>query len=192
MSDSTQNQARLYVFSGSDAGPWRIDGVQAVIGESWPAAERLAITFDETESAVWTLRGIASDHRYMRRDERTRLSARQEELGRPAATLAALIPIRKTAAWWALAPDERREIFEEQSRHISIGFNYLPAVARKLYHCRDLSENEPFDFLTWFEFAPESEAAFQRMLSELRASREWNYVEREIEIRLRRDARELS
>src|SRR2546428_7160638 len=30
--------------------------------------------------------------------------------------------------------------------------SYLPAIARRLYHCRDLGE--PFDFLTWFEYAP--------------------------------------
>lgn len=33
------------------------------------------------------------------------------------------------AAWWALAQDERRAIFGEQSRHIGIGLKYLPAVA---------------------------------------------------------------
>ena len=76
---------------------------------------------------------------------------KQEMLLRPQATRAALIPIRKTAAWWDLAQDERRAIFEEQSRHIGIGMEYLPAVARRLHHSRELGE--PFDFLTWFEYA---------------------------------------
>jgi hypothetical protein len=26
-------------------------------------------------------------------------------------------------------------------------------VARRLHHCRDLGESEPFDFLTWFEYS---------------------------------------
>lgn len=95
---------------------------------------------------------------------------------------AALIPIRKTADWWALAQDERRAIFEEQSHHTAIGMDYLPAIARKLYHARDLGE--PFDFLTWFEFAPEHEAAFEALVARLRATREWTYVDREIDIRL--------
>jgi len=69
------------------------------------------------------------------------------------ATRAALIPIRKSEAWWALAQDERRAIFEEQSKHIAIGMEYLPPVARRLHHCRELGE--AFDFLTWFEYAPE-------------------------------------
>lgn len=84
--------------------------------------------------------------------------------------------------WWELPQDERRAIFEEESHHTEIGLDYLPAVARRLHHCRDLGE--PFDFLTWFEFAPEHSAAFDELLMRLRASKEWAYVEREVEIRL--------
>ena len=60
---------------------------------------------------------------------------------------------------------------------------YLPAIARRLHHCRDLSEAEPFDFLTWFEFAKKETAAFDELLSRLRATEEWKYVEREVEVR---------
>ena len=84
---------------------------------------------------------------------------------------------------WELTQDERRSVFE-QSKHVQIGLQYLPAVARKLHHCRDLSENEPFDFLNWFEYAPIHEVEFNRLLSELRASEEWKYVDREVDIRL--------
>ena len=93
-----------------------------------------------------------------------------------------LIPIRKSAAWWALAQDERRAVFEERSGHNAIGMDYLPAVARKLYHSRDLGE--PFDFLTWFEFAESDTAAFDDLLARLRATEEWRYVEAESEVRL--------
>ena len=78
--------------------------------------------------------------------------ARQESLSRVESTRAALIPITKSEAWWELAQDERRQIFEESSRHVATGLEYVPAVARRLHHGRDLGE--PFDFLTWFEFAP--------------------------------------
>ncbi len=111
---------------------------------------------------------------------------RQEGLGRPQARLAALIPIRKSAAWWELAQDERRAIFEEQSHHTGIGLRYLPGVARQLYHARDLGE--AFDFLTWFEFAPEHAQAFDDLLAALRSTVEWSFVEREVEIRLEREA----
>jgi hypothetical protein len=60
---------------------------------------------------------------------------------------------------------------------------YLPAVARRLHHSRELGE--PFDFLTWFEYAPEHEAQFDAMLARLRATVEWRYVDREVELRLR-------
>jgi hypothetical protein len=39
---------------------------------------------------------------------------------------------------------------------------YLPAVARRLSHSRELGE--PFDFLTWFEYAPEHAAHFEELL----------------------------
>lgn len=124
--------------------------------------------------------------RYTERAEADSLAARQQGLARPQALHAALIPIRKNAAWWALAQDERRAILETESRHIAIGMDYLPAIARRLHHSRELGE--PFDFLTWFEYAPEHEAAFDDMLARLRAQREWHFVEREVEIRLVRDA----
>ena len=73
--------------------------------------------------------------------------------------MAALIPIRKTAAWWNLTQEERRNIFEEKSHHIAEGIRYLPSVARQLYHSRDIGE--PFDFLTWFEYAPQHSEAFE-------------------------------
>ena len=68
--------------------------------------------------------------------------------------------------------------------YTALGLQYLPAVARQLYHCRDLGE--PFDFLTWFEYAPEHAAAFEELVAALRATAEWTYVEREVDIRLER------
>jgi hypothetical protein len=64
------------------------------------------------------------------------------------------------------------------------GLEYLPAVARRLHHGRDLGE--PFDFLTWFEFAPEHTAAFDELVRRLRETEEWIFVEREIDLRLAR------
>ena len=135
-------------------------------------------------AAAWALRGTTSNERYVTRAEKEALRAAQPPLGRPDSTRAALIPVRKSAAWWDLAQDERRRILEERSRHVSIGLRYLPAVARRLYHCRDLGE--PFDFLTWFEFAPEHEPAFDELVALLRSREEWRYVEREVDVRLSR------
>ncbi len=129
------------------------------------------------------LRGTTSNDGYVTRREHDELLARQEPLGRPHATRAALIPVRKSASWWELSQDERRAIFEERSRHIATGLEYLPAVARRLHHCREVP-GEPFDFLTWFEYAPEHIDAFEALVWRLRSTEEWTYVEREIDIRL--------
>ena len=83
-----------------------------------------------------------------------------------------------------MAQDERRAIFEERSRHIAIGLDYLPGVARRLHHSRELGE--PFDFLTWFEYAPEHSDAFEEMVHRLRQTEEWKYVDREVDVRLSR------
>lgn len=77
-------------------------------------------------------------------------------------------------------------MFGAQSRHTEIGLCYLPAIARRLHHCRDLGEDQPFDFVTWFEFAPAHASAFDDLLAALRASPEWAFVDREVDIRLRR------
>lgn len=135
--------------------------------------------------ARWSLRGAASYERYVTRPEHQELAQKSPPLGRPEARCAALIPIRKSDAWWALSQDERRAIFEEQTHHIHTGITYLPAIARQLYHSRDLGE--PFDFLTWFEFSPQDAPRFEELLQTLRGSAEWTYVIREVDIRVERD-----
>ena len=118
--------ARLFTFVGGNVGPWRVARVDCVTGEPLLAAERLSLTAGAVpvlpHGAAWVLRGITSNERYVVRDEKVALLSKQESLGRAAFTWAALIPIRKTAAWWALAQDERRKVFEAQSEHIATGF----------------------------------------------------------------------
>lgn len=178
----------LVTFSAGIAGPWRIDSINPVAGDSLPPATHLSIHEKDgtTAAASWTLRGATSNTRYANRAEVVALQTTQESLGRLSATRGALIPIRKTEAWWTLAQDERRAIFEERSRHIGIGLEYLPAVSRRLHHSRELGE--PFDFLTWFEYAPEHAGDFEDMVARLRETEEWRYVDREVDIRLTRTA----
>jgi hypothetical protein len=174
-------------FSAGSVGQWLIREIRPVTGASLPPAERLLIADEAApDGTVWCLRGIRSNSRYTTAEEKFLLEERQEGLGRSESTLAVMIPIKKSEAWWQLSQDERREIFEEQSQHTSVGLRYLPAIARRLYHCRDLSGDEPFDFLTWFEFSPAHEKDFDDLLVHLRASREWEFVEREVDIRLQR------
>lgn len=180
--------APLFVtFSAGSTGPWRIERISAVVGESLASAPRLMIAkapafVGRASNNVWALRGATGNTRYTTKAEVAALTMKQEGLGRAAATCAALIPIRKSEAWWALAQDERRAIFEDTSRHIAIGLDYLPGVARRLHHARELGE--PFDFLTWFEYAPDQADAFEDLVARLRATEEWAYVEREVDVRL--------
>jgi hypothetical protein len=187
----TDMNARLFTFVGGEIGPWRVVDIKPVMGEALADVKRLNVVNGavpvEPGATKWLLRGVTSNERYVTRPEKNQLVAKQPVLGRPEATCAALIPIRKTVSWWSLAQDERRRIFEESSNHVKTGLKYLPTVARRLHHCRDLGEDEPFDFLTWFDYAPSDSAAFDEMVAELRASEEWMYVEREIDIRVVRD-----
>lgn len=173
-------------FVAGATGPWRVDAVKAISGESLASAPRLDVREGITTpgDGAWSLRAVSGHVRYVERTEKVLLDPASPGLGRPEATRGALIPIRKSDAWWTLPQDERRAIFEARSRHIAGSMAYLPRIARRLYHARELGE--PFDFLTWFEFAPEHEAAFDELLTFLRSREEWQFVEREVELRLSR------
>jgi Chlorite dismutase len=177
-------------FRGGQSGAWRVTLNSAVKGEALAAVPALAITQSASialpilpSSTSWRLVGVTSHLRYVEKAEQEQLAEKQAPLGRKEATFAALIPIKKSAAWWELNQDERREILEAKSHHISGTLKYLPQVARQLYHCRDLSE--PFDFITWFEYAPEHAAMFEELVAMLRTTEEWTFVEREVDVRLR-------
>lgn len=175
---------RLFTFVAAVRGSWAITQNTAVRGEGLPVAAALDVLAGVPSAAdhIWALRGVVSNERYVTRAEKTALAAIQEPIGRSHAARAALIPIKKSAAWWALSQDERRAIFEERSAHIAIGLQYLPAVARRLHHCRDLGE--PFDFLTWFDYRAEDEGRFDELVARLRETEEWKYVEREVDVRV--------
>src|SRR5262245_10580081 len=177
------------VFVGGSSGRWSIERLETVAGSSLALAPRLEViegpgAARPAGDAVWLLRGVTSNERYVTGDEHRELAARQEPLGRAGAARSALIPVRKSEACWGLAQGGRGRVFDESSHHIATGLEYLPAVARRLHHGRDLGE--PFDFLTWFEFAPEHAAAFEELVLRLRETEEWTYVEREIDLRLAR------
>ncbi len=183
-------QTPIFVtFAGGDEGRWRVERMETVTGQALPLVSRLAVLeggdTPGPDKAAWFLRGKTSDERYVKRAEHEMLASRQSPLGRPGATSAALIPIRKSHDWWQLPRDKRREIFEEQSHHIATGSEYLPAIARRLLHSKDLGG--PFDFLTWFEYSSTDAGAFEQLVRRLRKTPEWVYVDREVDIRLRLD-----
>lgn len=169
-------------FIGGPNGAWKIERVVVVIGDGLPPAERLDRQAGLITPTVyaWTFQGVSGHARYVERRERGMLDAASPPLDRPDARKGVFIPMCKSPQWWAMTQEERRAIFEERSHHIADSMKYLPAIARGLYHSRDLGG--PFDFLTWFEFAPGHAGAFEDLLHALRASEEWRYVDREIEV----------
>ena len=180
------------VFRGGQSGAWRVTRVAPVKGAGLARTPALSVVHSLSIAlpilpsiTSWRVAGVASHVRYVERAEKDQLVAVQAGLGRPEATSAALIPIKKSAAWWELTQEERRQIFEDKSHHIAASLKYLPAIARQLYHSRDIGE--PFDFLTWFEYEPAHAEAFEELVGMLRATEEWNYVEREVDIRVERE-----
>ncbi|HKO49811.1 MAG TPA: chlorite dismutase family protein [Polyangiaceae bacterium] len=174
-------------FVGAETGSYRVLSMSAVVGAQLaPVAavtsHPLHLAASAAPGAAWVLRGTNSAVRYVERTEAEALGPVQPALGRPDCALAALIPIRKSDAWWNLPQDARREIFEARSNHIASCLKYLPAIARRLHHGRELGE--PFDFLTWFEYAAEHAELFEELVQLLRASEEWKYVDWEVDIRL--------
>ncbi len=183
----TEVNSRLWVFSGAPRGEFSIESIRPVVGATLPDAPFLRVSQARPDvGTIFSLAGVVSNERYTTRPEKQALVAHQEAIGRSAASVGALIPIKKSQAWWDLTQDERRSIFEERSQHIKLGMNALPEVARRLHHCRDLPGPEPFDFLTWFDFREEDTPKFDDLLGQLRDSEEWQYVEREVDIRVRR------
>ena len=104
--------------------------------------------------------------------------------------VAVLIPICKSAAWWALAQEERQAHFSpgRHPGHTALGRPFADRIYRRLYHARYLPGSS-WDFLTYFEFPGSERQAFQELLALLRdpaQNPEWAFVERELEIRLRK------
>lgn len=173
-----------HFYGKPDSGCWQVLTQNVICGEGINEMPFVATSYRvPIYPPGWWFSGVSSHLRYTTGEERVRLNRRPGVLGRPSATYAALIPIRKNEAWWALAQDERRAIYA-QSQHLEIGLDYLPEIARQLFHCRDAGE--PFDFLTWFEFPPKAADRFDELVARLRATEEWQYVDREIDIRLMR------
>jgi hypothetical protein len=179
-------------FRGGQSGGWKVTLLAAVKGQPLASVPALSVVQSAAialpllpSQTSWRLAGVASHLRYVERAEKVLLEAAQAGLGRVDAGCAALIPIKKSSAWWELTQEERRQIFEDKSNHIASSLKYQPAIARQLYHCRDLGE--PFDFVTWFEYAPEHAGLFEDLVGMLRATEEWSYVEREVDVRLVRE-----
>lgn len=160
-----------FSFIGGDRGSWEVVSVERVVGEilePTPYFEvrneylmRLPVDFR------WMLRGVASGNGYA--------------CG-TGATCAAFIPVKKNREWWEMPHEERLCISGARHGATHDRSADFPRIAKQFHHSRDLGE--PFDFLTWFEYAPSDSGALEDFLSLLRSTEEWKYVEREVDVRL--------
>ena len=78
-----------------------------------------------------SLRGSTGHVRYVEGREKTALAAATPALGRAEATFAALIPIRKSDAWWELPQDERRAQPEPREQLEALVVEVARAPARR-------------------------------------------------------------
>src|SRR5262249_37141749 len=83
---------RLFTFVGGTRGIWSVLTSKAVIGDPLPMAEKLEVVPGPVplrpDGARWLLRGVTSNVRYVTAAEKSLLTAKQADLGRPQATRA--------------------------------------------------------------------------------------------------------
>jgi hypothetical protein len=196
------DKASIKGFSGEakqSLTVYRVDKVVAVQGK--PGVEmdpgstlvRVETTAKLTpfqgKSPTLLFRGLPEHLQYTTGEQRADLNKRSRaELPPGKDTVAVIIPIRKTAAWWALPHDERNAHFHKKGDkigHTAIGAKYVERIYRKLYHTRYAVDNKDHDFITYFEFERAHTDDFQNLLRQLRDPQqnpEWTFVDHEYEI----------
>ena len=83
---------------------------------------------------------------------------------------AIVVPVRKSAEWWALDQDKRTALMQE---HTDATVPYLNTVKRKLYHSSGLDD---VDFITYFETSKLED--FHSLVLSLEKIKEFHYVRR--------------
>lgn len=77
--------SRLFYFAGGNTGRWRVTSMRTIVGEGLPNVAFLdsSANLAPSAAATWVLRGITSNERYVTRDEKQELVAKQEGLVAP-------------------------------------------------------------------------------------------------------------
>lgn len=166
---------------------YRVNAVEVVQGPAPPLPQpgwemlRVEAEGPLSANAPFLMRGVTGTAQYT--DPKAHYAAangaKPLAVG-PEPVLAVILPLRKTATWWALPFDQRKGYFPA---HVDIGVPYIPHVHRRLFHAREFTKD--YDFVTYFEFRAADEAAFRRLCRELRDLKrnpEWGYIDRDFEI----------
>ena len=202
-------------LKGSRVTRYTVEACRAITG---PAPSILAGPLVRIESAApvelagvpasHQFRGTAQHLNYTSTPQRADLEARSrtpliDGAADPSDVICVMIPIAKSAAWWALSTDVRTGHFQRAAadgpamslaahhQHTAIGAPYVERIYRKLYHSRYHGGPDspiPYDFVTYFEFLEADRLAFDELLAGLRDTKlnpEWAYVTNEFEVWMR-------
>jgi hypothetical protein len=186
-----QNQKRqvtenLFHYIGGTTGSWRVSTIASISGMPLPPVTHIDIAHGALDRAPaganWVLHCIASNTRFVTREEPRRLPSDPPRMGRFSESCAALVLVRKSRGWWNLGLSEQQQMLEVPSRNIRGRLSFLPAMMRRMQYRTNV--REPFDFVTWFEYAPQDASIFDDLVTAMRSSEDWHYVEREIVIKM--------
>ncbi len=102
-------QSTVDLCAGGTLGQLEVVRINAITGEALPLTPRLSVVngdSPEGRAGDYCLRGVVSNERYLNHTEKVQLGKVQQLLGRETAQVGALIPIKKTDAWWSPPQDE--------------------------------------------------------------------------------------
>ena len=172
---------------GAIRNRYRVNAVEVIQGPpptlpkpGWDL-HRIEAATPMAASAPVLLQGVTGTAQYT--DSKAHYAAANGLPALPASSgpvLAVIIPLRKTAAWYALPHDQRKA---KIPAHVDLGVPFIPAIHRRLFHSRDYSKD--YDFLTYFEFRAADEPQFRQLCQALRDPKrnpEWTYIDRDCEI----------
>jgi hypothetical protein len=141
-------------------------------------------------AVVRSLEGVERTARYTsaEMDDFANRPAAPRRSGRHAAH-AIILPLSKTAAWWAMPAMERQTFFYphidgdmgcQVPGHAKAAEQGIHSVFRRLYHNPDGYQRPgEYDFITYFECAPEHVETFDRIhraLKDTSQNPEWRFV----------------
>lgn len=88
----------IFDFIGDNYGEWEVTSMGALKGNPIESVSHLTKVpqsdLIQSETGIWSFKGVISNLRYTEKEEKDKLIAVQEDLGRKNSTLAAFIPIQ--------------------------------------------------------------------------------------------------
>lgn len=179
---------KIFHYVGGTSGPWRITKIDTQIGLPLRAASHVDINVGPLASqpfnASWILRGVASSTRFITRDDASEFTLTSSPSHQSQTPCAALILIRRCYEWWNLDKAERTEFQKDREDLLHTNVPFFSTIAKRFQFQR--KRNESFDFMAWIEYEASDAALLDEIASTFRRSREWFFVDREIDIRMER------